>query len=356
MEPPNRNSSLFFCYNLYGLNVESDLALPELRSQTAPWDHNPRVKLFLRDAFSHWPIETGGDESTLIFRSEQNGSTNNPNVRIEYFAAARCYRFLYGDGIGFALDYDGKNIWAIWPPQMSLEDAIVYLLGPVFAFVLRLRGFTSLHASAAVIRGNAVAFVGPGGAGKSTIAGALARGNYPILGDDVAVLEKISEEYYLRPAYPHLRLWPNSGSILFGAKDALPKLVPSSESWDKCFLDLDQPGFRFQTKPAPIRCILLLEGYSPEVQVARIDEITPLNAFARLAANTCVNYGLTTKLRAREFHELGQLVARVVIKRLILGTSPDWIAKLGTFLEQNLVLGEFNAASPRSGRETFCLR
>ena len=342
MEPPNRNSSLSFCYNLYGLNVESDLALPDLRSQTAPRDHNPRVKLFLRDAFTHWPIETGADESTLIFCSTQNGSVDSPNVRIEHFAAARCYRFLYGDGIAFALDHDGKNIWAIWPPEMSLEDLLVYLLGPVFAFVLRLRGFTSLHASAAVIRGNAMAFVGPGGAGKSTIAGALARGNYPILGDDVAVLEKISEEYYLRPAYPHVRLWPNSGSILFGAKDALPQLVPSSE-WNKCFLDLDQPGFCFQTKPAPIRCIFLLEGCSPEVQVARIDEITPLDAFARLAANTCVNYGLTTKMRAREFHELGRLVQRVVIKRLTLGDSLEWIADLGPFLEQEL--------APRGSRQ-----
>jgi len=342
MEPQNRNSSLSFCYNLYGLNVESDLALPDLRSQTAPRDHNPRVKLFLRDAFTHWPIETGADESTLIFRSAQNGSTSDPNVRIEYFAAARCYRFLYGDGIAFALGHDGKNIWGVWPPQMSLEDLMVYLLGPVFAFVLRLRGFTSLHASAAVITGNAVAFVGTAGAGKSMIVGALARGGYPILGDDVAVLEKISEEFCLRPAYPHVRLWPDSGSILFGAKDALPLLVPSSK-WNKCFLDLDQPAFRFQTQPVPIRCIFLLERYSPEIEVARIDEITPVDAFARLAANTCVNYGLTTKMRAREFHELGQLVARVIIKRLTLGNSLEWIADLGPFLEQDL--------APRGSRQ-----
>jgi hypothetical protein len=323
-----------FCYQLYGLNVESDLALPGLRSRIPGRNHDSSVKLFLRDAFTRWPIETGVDKSTLIHDPAQNGS--GYTVRIDYFHAARCYRFLYGDGVAFALGHDGKNMWGVWPQQMSLEDAMVYLLGPVFAFVLRLRGFTSLHASAAVIRGNAVAFVGPGGAGKSTIVGALARQGYPILGDDVAVLEEISEEFYLRPAYPHVRLWPDSGSILFGGNDALPKLVPSSEWWNKCFLDLDQPGFRFQTKPAPIRCIFLLEGYSPEVQVARTDEITPVDAFAQLAANTCVNYGLTKRMRAMEFHELGHLVQKVFIKRLTLGSSSEWIAALGPFLEQDL--------------------
>jgi hypothetical protein len=232
---------------------------------------------------------------------------------------------------------------------------MVYLLGPVFAFALRLRGFTSLHASAAVIRGNAVAFVGPGGAGKSTTVGALAREGYPILGDDVAVLEQISEEFCLRPAYPHLRLWPDSGSVLFGAKEPLPKLIPSCEWWDKRFLDLDQPAFRFQTEPAPLRCIFLLEPNSPELEVARIDEIRPVDAFARLAANTCLNYGLTTNMLAREFHQLGQLVAKVVIKRLTLGNSSDWIGNLGPFLEQVLAPGMSKADSSRIGRQSFCL-
>jgi len=341
MRLPNRSSSLNFHYHLYGLNVESDVALPELRCRTVPRNHDSPVKLFLRDALTNWPIETSADESTLVYEPAENGSVYT--VRIEYFHAARCYRFLYRDGVAFALDHDGINIWGTWPPQLSLEDAVVYLLDPVFAFVLRLRGFIPLHASAAVIRGNAVAFVGPGGAGKSTIAGALARGNYPILGDDIAVLEEISEEFYLRPAYPHLRLWPDSGSILFGAKDALPKLIPSSD-WDKRFLDLDQPSFRFQTEPAPLRCIFLLEGYSPAVRVARIDEITPVDAFGRLPANTYISYGLTTKMRAREFQELGRLVRRVAIKRLTLGRSVA-CAGLGPFVEQ--ILARVGSSQPQ---------
>jgi hypothetical protein len=352
MPPSNRSSSLSFYYHLFGLNVESDLALPGLRSRIPPRNHESSVKLFLRDALTHWPIETCAGKITLIHDSAQNQSALY-TVRIEYFHAAGCYRFLYEDGIAFALDHDGTNVWGTWPSQMSLEDSMVYLLGPVFAFVLRLRGFTPLHASAVVIRGNAVAFVGTGGAGKSTIAGALAREGYPILGDDVAALEEISEEYWLRPAYPHVRLWPDSVSILFGAKETLPKLVPSSDWWDKCFLDLDQPRFRFQAESVPIKCICLLEPYSPDVRVARIDEIGTVDAFARLAVNTCVNYALTTEMRAREFRALGQLVETVPIKRLTLGSSLDWVANLGPLLEQDLAPGGSSKLQLESASEAF---
>jgi len=324
-----------FCYNLYGLNVESDVALPELRSQTARRNHNPPFKLFLRDAFAHWPIETGSDESTLIFRSAQNGSTNNPKVRIEYFAAARCYRFLYDDGIAFALDHDGKNIWGMWPPQMSLEDSMVYLLGPVFAFVLRLRGFTSLHASAAVISGNAVAFVGPGGAGKSTIVGALARGGHRILSDDISVLEETSGTFRIKPSYPHIRLWPDSVSTLFGTTDALPKLVPSCDWWDKRFLDLERDGFYFHDEPLPVRFAYILEPRSEKVQIARADVIPSIEAFPRLIAHTCVNYALTPDMRRSEFHALGRFVEKIIVKRLILSTSPECFEMLGSFLEHD---------------------
>ena len=317
MPPPNSSASLSFYYHVYGLDVESDLALPELRSRTAPRNHHSPVKLFLRDATAHCPIEIGADRSTLIYSSAQD--LTNP-FRIDYFHAPRCYRFLYGNGIAFAFDQDGRNIWGIWPPRLSLKNAMVYLFGPVFAFVLHLRGFTCFHASAALIGGSAVAFVGLSGTGKSTIVGALARGGYPILGDDTAVLEEISEEFCIRPTYPHLRLWPDSASILFGANHALPKLVP------------------------PIRRIFLLEPRSPDVQVARIDEITPRDAFFRLAATTYINsytdYGLTQRLRVREFHELGQLVARVVINRLTLGKSRDSLASLGPFLEQEMASRE----------------
>jgi hypothetical protein len=320
-----------FYYRLFGLNVRSDVPLPGVQSRTwSPQENAPPVNIRL-SGYSSDEIATEAEQGVLVFESKKKP----PCVRIEYFPAAQFYRFLYSDGIMFDISSEGENVRGNWPPNMSLEDALTYLLGPIFGFILRIRGFTALHASAAVINGYAVAFVGGGGAGKSTIVAALARGGRRILSDDIAILEEASGTFRIKPSYPHIRLWPNSVSILFGTKDALPKLVPSSDWWDKCFLDLERDGFYFHDEALPVRFTYILEPRSQNVQIARADVIPPIEAFPRLVANTCVNYALASDMRRREFHALGRFVEQITIKRLILGTSPECFEMLGSFLEQD---------------------
>jgi hypothetical protein len=320
-----------FYYRLFGLDVLSDVALPGVRARTwLPQENAAPVNIRL-SGYSKDQIAPAPEQGILVFESKKN----DPCVRIDYFPSTRFYRFLYGDGITFEIGSGGENVRGTWPSNMSLEDALTYLLGPVFGFVLRIRGFTALHASAAVINGYAVAFVGGGGAGKSTIVAALARAGHRILSDDIAVLEETSGTFRIKPSYPHIRLWPDSVSVLFGAKDALPKLVPSSDWWHKCFLDLERDGFYFHGEALPVRFTYILEPRSQDVRIARADVIPSLEAFPRLAANTCVNYALSPEMRRREFHALGRFVDQVIIKRLILGTSPECFEMLGSFLEQD---------------------
>jgi hypothetical protein len=276
-------------------------------------------------------IRTKADSGVLVFESKKK----EPCVQVEYFPSARFYRFLYSDGIMFDISSSGKNVRGSWPPNMSLEDALTYLLGPIFAFILRVHGFTALHASAAVINQQAVAFVGGGRAGKSTIVAALARAGHRILSDDIAVLEQEAGGFKIRPSYPHIRLWPDSVSVLFGTEDALPKLVPSSDWWDKRFLDLERDGFYFHDEALPVRFTYLLEPRSQNVRIARAEIIPSIEAFPRLVANTCVNYALSADMRRREFHALGRFVEQTTIKGLILGTSSESFEGLGSFLEKD---------------------
>ncbi len=320
-----------FYYRLFGLDVHSDVALPGVQSRIwSPQQDAAPVNIRL-SAYGSDKIANEAEEGILVFDSRKN----EPDVRIEYFPSARFYRFRYGDGIMFEISSDGENVRGSWPSKMSLEDALTYLLGPIFGFILRIRGFTALHASAAIINGYAVAFIGRGGAGKSTIVAALARAGHGVLSDDIAVLEETSGTFRIKPSYPQIRLWPGSVSILFGTKDALPKLVPSSDWWDKCFLDLERDGFYFHGEALPVRFTYILEPRSTNVRIARADVIPSIEAFPRLVANTCVNYALSSDMRRREFHALGRFVEQITIKRLTLGTSPECFEMLGSFLEED---------------------
>jgi hypothetical protein len=132
-----------------------------------------------------------------------------------------------------------------------------------------------------------------------------------------------------------LPIWPDSVSILLGSDDALPKLVPSSDWWDKRFLNLDRDGFYFHDEALPLRFTYILEPRSENVQIARADLIPSIEAFPRLVANTSVNYALSSDVRRREFHAVGRFVEQITIKRLILGTSPERFEMLGLFLEED---------------------
>ena len=81
------------------------------------------------------------------------------------------------------------------------RDARIRLARAGAIIALRTRGLYQLHASAAVDpNGIAWMFAGPSGVGKSTLAYALARQGWHILGDDGVVLEP-------RPTGPILHAW-----------------------------------------------------------------------------------------------------------------------------------------------------
>ena len=65
----------------------------------------------------------------------------------------------------------------------------VLVAGTVSAFVLSMRGDTVLHASAVAVDGTALAFVGPSGAGKTTLATLMCLAGASIVADDVLTVE-----------------------------------------------------------------------------------------------------------------------------------------------------------------------
>ncbi|MGB0564666.1 MAG: hypothetical protein ACPGVO_23140 [Spirulinaceae cyanobacterium] len=320
-------------YILYGRQVQSNRAIADLLPSPAHHDQIDIELVFAArpDWQDNWteaaPWRTSRRQQLQVWRSP------HPDRPQRFW-------WRYQDGCSFWIEHSSPTrIWLTWPHNLTPEDAITYLLGPVLAFVVRLDGQVSLHASGVAFSQGAVLFLGPAGAGKSTTAALLARQGCPVLTDDVVVLHPQEESgFTVSPGYPRLRLWPRSAELLYGDRQALPRLVPSHPTWDKQYLDLRQPGLDFAQHPLPLVQIYCLGRRSP-TGPSRITDLSSQAAWRQLIANTSVNYLLDRQLRQQEFAVMGRLVQQVACSNLAVTQEPRQWAQLQPQLSRHISQG-----------------
>jgi hypothetical protein len=277
------------------------------------------------DAYPGAGISTSG--AWYVSSSQDEGG--EPSLRIWKLDKEGCFRIRYFDGTEFFLTEAGDKIWATWPDSLTLEDTATYLLGPIFGFLLRLRGVTCLHASAIAVDGRAIALVGPAGAGKSTTAAAFTQQGYPVLSEDVVALRDRDDAFLVQPGYPLIRLWPESVRMLYGAEDALPPLTPN---WNKRYLDLTLNGFNFQKQPLPLAAVYVLDRRSDDPAAPFVESLPSQAGLITLVANTYANYLLDREMRAREFELLGRLVNNLPLRKLTPHSDPARAPELCRFI------------------------
>ena len=298
-----------FHYAAYGLTFSSDLPIPGL---TCVASTPEQVKVHFTDGLKS---DVGDEANPFFFASDSTDEFGEPILRAWKLPEPFGYRLRYCDGIEFVLDEFGKEIWCSRPSNMTIEDVFVYLMGPIFGFVLRLRGQTCLHASVINIDDQAVALVGPGGSGKSTTAAAFVELGFPILTDDVAAIRLENGSCSIEPAYPHVRLWPQAVNMLYGHHEALPRLVPVG-TWDKCYLNLENRPELFCTRPLLLRAVYTLETRLQEDQAPSIRPLSQAEAMLSLLANGYANNLIDRSLRAEEFRVLSSIATSIPIKSI----------------------------------------
>ena len=310
---------MFASHVAYGLRLAANIALPglPLRLDSDAFD----VQIWLK-AWSIFPT-TFPDSVDILYSSDN--ADDQPNLRVGLLPGGDYFGFFYGDGARFAVERRGREVWADWPENYTVEDACTYLLGPVLGFVLRLRGMTCLHASAVAVGSHAVAVVGVPGAGKSTTAAAFARCGFSVIADDVVALAENGENFLVQPGYPRVNLWPDSVRALFGSEDALPQITPT---WDKRYIALGDDGLSFAAKPLPLGAIYFLGERDPALAAPFIEEVAGGNALAELVANTYGNYLLDRDMRSREFDVLGRVVEGIPIRRVRPQADPSTVFNL----------------------------
>ena len=94
-------------------------------------------------------------------------------------------------GVRFLVE-DGRTVRYETERGADESDVRAFLLGSVWVVLGWQRGLLPLHASSVARGGNLHAFSGGPGAGKSTLAAALARHGYPLFTDDLLFLDPAS--------------------------------------------------------------------------------------------------------------------------------------------------------------------
>jgi hypothetical protein len=294
-----------FVYSAFGLTLTSDRPVPGLLA-AAP---GPAPPLHVRfGAASELPPSEGAGR---LWYPTPEQPASHAGLTVRLLDGGAWFRFRYDDGTEFDVEPAGTEVRARWAAASTFEDTVTYLLGPVLGFVLRLRGRTCLHASAVAVGDRALALVGPAGVGKSTTAAALAGRGCPVLADDVLPLEMRGAVVLAHPAYPRLRLWPESAQLLYGGEGALPPLTPT---WDKRYLDLTARDGAFCPRPLPLEAVYLLgeRGNGPGAPAVRA--LSGPTGLLALVRNTYVNYLLDRAMRGREFALLGRVAAGVALR------------------------------------------
>jgi hypothetical protein len=296
-----------FHYSLFGFGFTSNVELPGFAPNGALV--SGACELHLGSAP---PAEIASQHRELIYTSLIKDLLGNPALRMWSVGNQELLHLTYTDGHQFWFDRQRKHVWGTWPENSCLEEATSYLLGPVLGILLRYKGVVCLHGSSVAINEQAVTFVGPPGAGKSTTATALARRGYKVLADDITAIGEVSGVFHAYPAYPALWLWPDSVNKLYGNSLDKPSVAAKS---DKTRLS-ESNGVGFEVQSLPLARIYVLNSGDP----AGSDSVQ--ENFLALVANTYATNVLTPEMRKQEFITLTRLASQASIRRL--GSARDF--------------------------------
>jgi hypothetical protein len=298
-------------YSAYGLTLRISREFSVL-SGTIPASCGPEIQIELNQNSSCFP-DGKTDQGRLLCQRPLEPESGEPIFTLRALEDGLGHVLSYSDGTQFVVNHTLDRISGSWQDPLTFEDFATYLIGPVMGFVLRRRGILALHASGIRLEHGAVLFCGEAGAGKSTLAAAMALAGNPVVCEDIAALRVMEEQFFVSPGYPRVCLWEDSSRALCGNGGDLPFITPN---WEKRYLPLDGRA-AFHNSPLPLSAIYLLAPSEDSPDAPRIERVRPQEALVEVVKNTYMNWLLDRGQREAEFDVLGQLVAMVPVHRIV---------------------------------------
>ncbi|HEY2291795.1 MAG TPA: hypothetical protein VGM86_13935 [Thermoanaerobaculia bacterium] len=229
----------------------------------------------------------------------------------------------------FRIDSDRIDIYL---PSGESHLAELRFLGPVMSYWFERQGLPTLHASAVAVNGRAVAFVSRHGGGKSGLAAAMVQAGFPLLTDDMLVLEEREGRWEVRPAYPEMRMWPDEAAHFAGSPAALPLVQAGSE---KRRVAIGESGFgSFLDAAVPLACVYLasrrLEGDDRGIEIQPVPRSEALIELVRHSFSPRLVEA--AGLQPARLDRLARLVRAVPVRRLVYPSGFDRLPEVVRFL------------------------
>ncbi len=214
-------------------------------------------------------------------------------------------------------------------PSADADEKILSscILGTAFSVLLQQRGLLVLHASAAIIEGKAIAFIGFSGAGKSTTVSAFMRSGYPVITDDVLAIRFKAEYPEAIPSCPIIKLLPDAVEALGHSAEDLPLLHASSRKRIQTFDDK-----QLQVAYPLHRIYLLSKGDRHEIEELSLTE----TLFTLVNQSRAVKNLIAPEAKKLHFQQCAELAKTKCVFRLRRKPGLDELAEIVKLVEADV--------------------
>lgn len=242
----------------------------------------------------------------------------------EFFRCSDGYRLRFPELADFMVSTDGDRIDAYPTPAADAATIEHLYFNQVIPLVLSHRGDLVLHGSAVDLGGEAIAFIGSSGRGKSTLAASFARRGYPFLADDSLRLTWEGESILVQPSHPSIRLWEDSFAALMPDEGSV-SVAPALSYTTKARL-LGGGAIPFCAAPKPLRRVYILgDGTAEQLTIKRLSANETTQA---LLKNSILLEVEDNQVLRRHFDQVTRLIGEGICFELDYQREFDMLARV----------------------------
>ena len=224
-----------YSYKAFGLNILSQIELPELSVIEPLADYDLQVKID--------QIVLPKLKKTSIYRRGIRAGFGQDNAESLYLTWESVANFNAING----------NLLVISPFTEDSNLLSLFTVSEALGLILFQRGYFLLHASSVQVGDEAWCFMGSPGAGKSSTAAAFIKMGCKLLSDDLTAINFNEDgDAVIIPAYPQLKIWDKTVNGLNYDKS---DLQPVSEGVNKFSY---QPKSIFLHEPVKLKNIIFI--------------------------------------------------------------------------------------------------